>query len=61
MTKLDFCLILFLVDYLKEVLVPETNKLLKHPMDPVEFIWWLDLTTLRWWPRATTARNDQPG
>ena len=41
MTRLEPFFILFPVDYLKEVLVPETNKLLKHPMDPGEFIWWL--------------------
>ena len=31
--KLDIFLILFTVDYLKEVLIPETNKILKHPME----------------------------
>ena len=33
MTKLELFLVLFPVDYLKEILVPKTNKLLKHPMD----------------------------
>ena len=41
MTKLEFFLILFSIEYLKEILIPETNKLLKHPMDPGEFIRWL--------------------
>ena len=41
MTKLRIFSILFPVDYLKEVLVPEKNKLLKHPIDPEEFIRWL--------------------
>ena len=41
MTKLELFLILFPVDHLKEVLVPETNKLLKHPTYLGEFIRWL--------------------
>ena len=41
MTKMELFLILFPVDYLKEVLIPETNKLLKHPMYLGEFIRWL--------------------
>ena len=38
MTKLKLFLVLFTVEYLKEVLIPETNKLLKHPMEPGKFI-----------------------
>ena len=38
MTKLELFLILFPVDYLKEILFPESNKLLKHPMELGEFI-----------------------
>ena len=34
-------LILFIVDYLNEVIIPKTNKLLIHPMGSGEFIWWL--------------------
>ena len=41
MTNLEFFLILFPVDYLKEILIPEINKLLKHPMELGEFIRWL--------------------
>ena len=41
MTKLEIFLILFPVDYLKEVVIPETNKLFKHPMYRGEFIQWL--------------------
>ena len=39
MTKLDLCLILFPVDYLKEVLIPKNNELLEHPMELGKFIW----------------------
>ena len=41
MTKLDLFLILFPNDYLKEILTPKTNKILKHPMELGEFIIWL--------------------
>ena len=40
MTNLEPFLILFPVEYLKEILTPETNKLLKYPMEPGEIIWW---------------------
>ena len=33
MTKLKLFLILFPVDYLKEILIPKTNTILKHPID----------------------------
>ena len=35
MMKLEFFLILFPVYYLKEILIPKTNKLLEHPIYPV--------------------------
>ena len=38
MMKLGLILILFSVGYLKEVLIPETNEILKDSMDLVEFI-----------------------
>ena len=41
MMKWNLFLTLFFVDYLKEILIPEMNKLLKHPMDLGEFIRWL--------------------
>ena len=41
MTKLELFLILFYVDYLKEVLIPEINNILKHPMDHGELTRWL--------------------
>ena len=41
MTKLELFLILFPVDYLKEILTPKMNKILKHPMELGEFIWWM--------------------
>ena len=41
MTKFELFLISFPVDYHKEILIPETNNLLKHPMDLGEFIRWL--------------------
>ena len=41
MKKLELFLILFPVENLKEILSPEKNKTLKHPMDLREFIWWL--------------------
>ena len=43
MTKLDQFLILFPVDYLTEILIPKTIKLLKNPMDLGESIWWIGL------------------
>ena len=41
MTKLELFLILFPVEYIKEILIPKTNSLMKHTMDLGEFIWWL--------------------
>ena len=41
MTKLELFLILFPVNYIKEILIPEINKLLEHPMELGEFIRWL--------------------
>ena len=41
MTKSELFLILFPVDYLKDILIPEMNKLMKHPMDLGGFIRWL--------------------
>ena len=32
---------LFTVDYLKDILIPEMNKLMKHPMDLEYSIWWM--------------------
>ena len=37
MAKLELFLILFPDECLKEILIPKTNKLLKHPMDPGDF------------------------
>ena len=58
MIKLELFLILFTVDYLKEILIPETNKILKHPMDPEKFTRWL----VCWfymgcWVRIMNRRN----
>ena len=58
MTELELFLILFPVEYLKEILIPETNNLLKNPMDPVEFIRWM----VYWlymgcWVRISNRRN----
>ena len=41
MMNLELFLILFPIDYLKEILMPKTKKLLKHPMALGEFIQWL--------------------
>ena len=41
MIKLELFKILFPVDYLKDILTPKTNNILKHPMDIGAFIWWL--------------------
>jgi hypothetical protein len=41
MSKLELFLILFPLDYLLEVLIPETNKQLDAPMDCGEFIRWI--------------------
>ena len=40
MRKLELFLNLFPVIYIKEVLIPKTNKRLKHSMGLEEFIWW---------------------
>ena len=60
MTKLELFLVLFPVEYLSTVLIPETNKDLDQPMDLGEFIRWLgcwlymacwvDISSCRdWW------------
>ena len=41
MTKLKLFLIIFPVDYLKEIIILKTNKLLKYSMVIGEFIRWL--------------------
>ena len=41
MKELKLFLILLPVDYLKEIIIPETNKILKHPMDLGEFTQWM--------------------
>ena len=41
MKKLEFFLMLFLVDYLKEILITKMNNLLKHPMELGESIQWM--------------------
>ena len=38
MKKLELFLILFSADYLKEILIPKMNKIIKYPMDLGEFI-----------------------
>ena len=63
MTNLELFLILFLVDYLKEIPIPKKNKLMKHTMYLGEFIRWLGcwlymvfwvriLNRRNWWPTA---------
>ena len=39
MKKLELFIILFLVYYLEEMIFPETNKILKYPIYPGEYIW----------------------
>ena len=39
--KLELFLMLLHVDYLKDIVIPETNKLMKHPMYLGEFILWI--------------------
>ena len=41
MTKFELYFILFPINYLKEIITHEMNKLLKHIMGLGEFIWWL--------------------
>ena len=41
MTNLELFLILFPVDYLKEIPITKKDKLMKHTMDLGEFIRWL--------------------
>ena len=61
--NLELFLILLPVDNLKEILIPENNKLLKHPMESGEFIRWLGcwfymgcwvgiLNKRNWWSTA---------
>ena len=58
MTKLELFLILFPVDYIKGILTPKIYKLLKHPMDPGEFIWWLGCWFyMGCWVGITNRRN----
>ena len=63
MMKLELFLILFPVEYLKKILIPETSNIMKHPMDLGEFIRWLGcwlymvfwvriLNRRNWWPTA---------
>ena len=60
MTKLELFLILFPVDYLKEIFIPETNKLLKHPMDLGEIIWWLGCWLyMACWVRVLNKTNSR--
>ena len=42
--NLELFLILLPVDYLKEILIPENNKLPKHPMEFGELIRWPGVT-----------------
>ena len=39
MKILELFLILFPVDYIKDILISDMENILKHPMDPGEFIW----------------------
>ena len=41
MKKLELFLILFPVKYLKAIIIPKTNRLLKHPMVLGQFIQWM--------------------
>ena len=69
MRKLELFLILSPVDYLKEILIPKTNKLLKHPMDLGEIVrwlvcwfcmgYWVGISNRRnWWSTAERAFQD---
>ena len=58
MTKLYLFKILFPVDYLKKVPIPKIYKLMKHPMDPGEFILWLGYWLyMDLWVRITNRSN----
>ena len=58
MTKLELFLILFLVEYLKEILIPKTNNILKHKMDPGKFIHCLGCWFyMSLWVRVSNRRN----
>ena len=41
MEKLELFFVLFHVDFLKEVLTPKSNNILKYLMEPGYFIWWI--------------------
>ena len=41
MTILQLFLILFPFEYLKELLIPQKNKIMKHPIYLGELIWWI--------------------
>ena len=58
MTELELFLILFPVEYLKEILLPEKNNLLKHPMDLGEIILWIGCWLyMGCWERISNRRN----
>ena len=57
-TNLELFLILFLVEYIKEILLPKTNKLLKHLMDLGEFIRWLGCSFYMGWLVGISNRRD---
>ena len=58
MKKLKLFLNLIPVDYLKEILIPKTNNLMKHLMDLGEFILWLGCWLyMGFWVVVTNRRN----
>ena len=61
MTKLYIVLIIFPVEYLKELITPKTTKLLKNPMNLGEFIPWLECWFyMDFWVRISNRKNWWP-
>ena len=56
--KLELFFILFPVDYLKEVLIPKTNNILKHQMEIGIFIQWIGCWVyIGFWVIISNRRN----
>ena len=58
MKNLEIFFNLFPFEYLKEILIPKNNNLLKHPMDLIEFIQWLGCWLyMGFWVRNSNRSN----
>ena len=66
MIKIELLLVLFPVEYLNTIIIPEINNVLKDPLDPGEFMRWVScwlyiacwvgiLERRDWWSVTTTV------